>query len=89
MRWQHEPPVPQTFDELLATAKAVKTTEMSGIAMRAPSRRQFVVPAMSFLFSYGGQCQGQQRRFASPSDPAVEMYGQLLSNGRACRHWQL
>jgi multiple sugar transport system substrate-binding protein len=28
-------PVPETFDQLLATAKAVKSNEMSGIVMRA------------------------------------------------------
>ncbi len=31
-------PVPQTFDELLATANALKSNEMSGIAMRALSQ---------------------------------------------------
>src|SRR5260370_20461431 len=47
-------PVPQTFDELLATAKAVKTNEMSGIAMRAHASGNSSPAAMSYVFSYGG-----------------------------------
>jgi multiple sugar transport system substrate-binding protein len=74
-------PVPQTFDELLATAKAVKTNEMSGIAMRAQAGGNSSVPAMSFLFSYGGHMvKDNNAAFASPEAiAAVEMYGQLLS----------
>src|SRR6185436_7702139 len=37
-------PVPQTFDELLVTAKAVKTDAMSGIAMRAQAGGNSSVP---------------------------------------------
>ena len=60
-------PVPQTFDELLVTANAVKTNEMSGIAMRAQASGNSSVPAMSFVFSYGGaHGQGQQGRFREP-----------------------
>src|SRR5258708_33009899 len=47
-------PAPHTFDELLATARAVKTPAMSGIAMRAHAGGNSSVPAMSFVFSYGG-----------------------------------
>ena len=74
-------PVPQTFEELLATAKAVKTNEMSGIAMRAQAGGNSSVPAMSFVFSYGGHMvKDKMAAFASPEAiAAVEMYGQLLS----------
>ena len=74
-------PVPQTFDELLATAKAVKTSEMSGIAMRAQASGNSSTAAMSFVFSYGGaMVKDNKAAFASPEAiAAVEMYGQLLS----------
>jgi multiple sugar transport system substrate-binding protein len=74
-------PVPQTFDELLATAKAVKTNEMSGIAMRAEAGGNSTPPAMGFVFSYGGDMvKDNKAAFASPEAiAAVEMYGQLLS----------
>jgi multiple sugar transport system substrate-binding protein len=74
-------PVPQTFDELLATAKAVKTNEMSGIAMRAQAGGNSTPPAMGFVFSYGGDMVKDNRAaFASPEAiAAVDMYGRLLS----------
>jgi multiple sugar transport system substrate-binding protein len=74
-------PVPQTFEELLATAKAVKTNEMSGIAMRAQAGGNSSTAAMSFVFSYGGDMvKDNKAAFASPEAiAAVEMYGQLLS----------
>jgi multiple sugar transport system substrate-binding protein len=74
-------PVPQTFEELLATAKAVKTSERSGIAMRAQAGGNSSVPAMSFVSSYGGHMvKDKIAAFASPEAiAAVEMYGQLLS----------
>jgi multiple sugar transport system substrate-binding protein len=73
-------PVPQTFEELLATAKALKTNEMSGIAMRAQAGGNSSVPAMGFVFSYGGDMvKDGKAAFASPEAiAAVEMYGQLL-----------
>src|SRR6266403_1012130 len=73
-------PVPRTFEELLATAKAVKTSEMSGIAMRAQAGGNSSVPAMGFVFSYGGHMiKDGKAAFASPEAiAAVEMYGQLL-----------
>ena len=73
--------VPQTFDELLVTAKAVKTDAMSGIAMRAQAGGNSSVPAMSFLFSYGADMVKDNRAaFASPEAiAAIEMYAQLLS----------
>jgi multiple sugar transport system substrate-binding protein len=74
-------PVPQTFEELLATAKAAKTNEMSGIAMRAQAGGNSSPAAMSFVFSYGGaMVKDNKAAFASPEAiAAVEMYGQLLS----------
>jgi multiple sugar transport system substrate-binding protein len=74
-------PVPQTFDELLATAKAVKTNEMSGVAMRAQASGNSSPAAMSFVFSYGGaMVKDNKAVFASPEAiEAVAMYGQLLS----------
>ena len=74
-------PVPQTFDELLATAKAVKTNEMSGIAMRAQAGGNSTPPAMGFVFSYGGDMvKDNKAAFASPEAiAAVDMYGRLLS----------
>ncbi|WP_249166975.1 ABC transporter substrate-binding protein [Bradyrhizobium sp. JYMT SZCCT0428] len=74
-------PVPKTFEDLLVTAKAVKGNEMSGIAMRAQAGGNSSVPAMSFLFSYGGHMvKDGKAAFASPEAiAAIEMYGQLLS----------
>jgi multiple sugar transport system substrate-binding protein len=73
-------PVPQTFDELLATAKAVKTNEMSGVAMRAQAGGNSSPAAMSFVFSYGGDMvKDNKAAFASPEAiAAVAMYGQIL-----------
>jgi multiple sugar transport system substrate-binding protein len=73
-------PVPETFEELLVTANAIKTNEMSGIAMRAQAGGNSSVPAMSFLFSYGGaMIRDNKAAFASPEAiAAIEMYGQLL-----------
>ena len=74
-------PVPQTFDELLATAKALKTGDMSGIAMRAQAGGNSTPPAMGFVFSYGGDIvKDNKAAFDSPQAiEAVEMYGRLLS----------
>jgi multiple sugar transport system substrate-binding protein len=74
-------PVPQTFDELLATAKAVKTNGMSGIAMRAQAGGNSSPAAMSFVFSYGGaMVKDNKAAFASPEAiAAIEMYGRILS----------
>jgi multiple sugar transport system substrate-binding protein len=74
-------PVPQTFEELLVTANALKTDEMSGIAMRAQAGGNSSVAAMSFVFSYGGAMVSDNRAvFASPEAiAAIEMFGRLLS----------
>jgi multiple sugar transport system substrate-binding protein len=73
--------VPQTFEELLATAKAVKTNEMSGIAMRAQAGGNSSPAAMSYVFSYGGHMvKDNKAAFASPEAiSAVAMYGETLS----------
>ena len=80
-------PVPQTFEELLVTANAIKTSEMSGIAMRAQAGGNSSVPAMSFLFSYGGEMVRDNKAvFASPEAiAAIEMYGQAAQSGRVSR----
>src|SRR2546429_2766482 len=62
-------PVPKTFEELLVTANAVKTDEMSGIAIRAQASGNSSVPAMSFVFSYGGT-KGRRQPAAFPRPPA-------------------
>jgi multiple sugar transport system substrate-binding protein len=74
-------PVPRTFDELLATAKAVKTSKMSGIAMQAKASGNSALAASSFVFSYGGDLiKDNKATFDSPEAvAAIEMYGQLLS----------
>jgi multiple sugar transport system substrate-binding protein len=73
-------PVPRTFDELLATAKAVKTSAMSGIAMRAKASGNSATAALGFVFSYGGvMVKDNKATFDSPEAvAAIEMYGQLL-----------
>jgi multiple sugar transport system substrate-binding protein len=74
-------PVPQTFEELLDTAKAVKTNEMSGIAMRAQAGGNSSPAAMSYVFSYGGHMvKDNKAAFNTPEAiAAVAMYGETLS----------
>ncbi len=74
-------PVPQTFEELLATAKAVKTGDISGIAMRAKASGNSAAAALGFVFSYGGvMVKDNKAAFDRPEAvAAIEMYGQLLS----------
>jgi multiple sugar transport system substrate-binding protein len=73
--------VPRTFEELLATAKAVKSNGMSGIAMRAQAGGNSSPPAMGFVFSYGGDMvkDGKAAFASAEAIAAVEMYGRLLS----------
>ena len=73
-------PVPGTFDELLATATAVQTKDMSGIAMRAGATGDSSAPPMGFVFSYGGTMVKDKRAaFDSPEAiAAIDMYGRLL-----------
>jgi multiple sugar transport system substrate-binding protein len=74
-------PVPQTFEELRDTAKAVKTNEMSGIAMRAQASGNSSPAAMSYVFSHGGHMvKDNKAAFDSPEAiEAVAMYGETLS----------
>jgi multiple sugar transport system substrate-binding protein len=73
-------PVPQTFDELFATAKSVKTSDMAGIAMRAQAGGNSSPAAMSYVFSYGGHMvKDNKAAFASPEAiAAVAIYGETL-----------
>ncbi len=72
--------VPQTFDELLAAAKAMKTADMSGIAMRAKASGNSTPAAMGFVFSYGGEMVKDSKAVFDSSEgiAAINMYGQLL-----------
>ena len=71
---------PETFDELLAAAKAIKSNDMSGIAMRAKASGNSTPPAMGFVFSYGGaMVKDNKAAFDSPEAiAAIDMYGRLL-----------
>ena len=84
-------PVPQTFDELLATAKAVKTKEMSGIAMRAQASGNSSPPPMGFVFSYGGtMVKDNKAAFDSPEAiAAIDDVWAAAPPGRASQRRQL
>jgi len=73
-------PIPQTFDELYSTAKALKTADVAGIAMRAKANGNSTPAAMGFVFSYGGSMvKDNHAVFDSPEAIAgIEMYGRLL-----------
>ncbi|MFT4180757.1 MAG: extracellular solute-binding protein [Rhizobium sp.] len=72
--------VPNTFDELLTVAKALKTDDVAGIAMRAKGSVGATAASMGFLFSHGGQMVKDGRAaFDSPEGvAAMDMYGRLL-----------
>ena len=74
-------PVPQTFEELLATAKALRSNDMSGIAMRAQAGGNSSPPAMGFVFSYGGDMvrDGKAAFASAEAIAAIDMYGRILS----------
>jgi multiple sugar transport system substrate-binding protein len=74
-------PIPQTFEELLDTAKAVKTNERSGIVMRAQAGGNSSPAAMSYVFSYGGDMvKDNKAAFDSPEAiEAVAKFGETLS----------
>jgi multiple sugar transport system substrate-binding protein len=76
-------PVPQTFDELLATAKTLKTDDMSGVVMRAQAGGNSSPPAMGFVFSYGGDMvkDGKAAFASAEAIAAIDMYGRILSQG--------
>lgn len=72
--------VPTTFDELLTVAKAVKTDDVAGIAMRAKGSGGATAASMGFVFSYGGRMV-QDGKAAFDSKEAIagmEIYGQML-----------
>jgi multiple sugar transport system substrate-binding protein len=73
-------PIPKTFDELLATAKVVKTSDAAGIAMRGKASGNSTPAAMGFVFSYGGaMIKDKKAAFDSPEAiEAIDMYGRLL-----------
>jgi multiple sugar transport system substrate-binding protein len=73
--------VPATMDELLATAKALKTDDAAGIALRAKSTGDSTWPVGGFVFSYGGAIIDLDGKIAMNKPEAVagvEMYGRLL-----------
>lgn len=73
--------VPATMDELLAAAKALKTDDAAGIALRAKSSGDSTWPVGGFIFSYGGAIIGLDGNVAldRPETVAgVDMYGRLL-----------
>ncbi|AYD00591.1 extracellular solute-binding protein [Neorhizobium sp. NCHU2750] len=73
--------VPKTFEELLATAKALKSASMAGIAMRAKAATSATAASMGFLFSYGGRMVDDSGKVAFHSAEgikALDIYGQLL-----------
>ena len=73
-------PIPETFEDLLTTAKALKTGDVSGIAMRAKASGNSTPAAMGFVFSYGGaMVKDNKAVFDSPEGiAAIDMYGKLL-----------
>ncbi|WP_018182148.1 ABC transporter substrate-binding protein [Kaistia granuli] len=86
--------LPKTMDELLATAKALKTDDIAGIAMRAKSGDGATWPAGGFVFSYGGAIIGLDGKVAVDQPEAVaaiDMYGKLLREagpiGSGNYHW--
>ncbi len=73
--------VPATMDDLLATAKALKTDDVAGIALRAKSTGDSTWPVGGFIFSYGGAVIGLDGQVALDKPEAiagVDMYGKLL-----------
>jgi multiple sugar transport system substrate-binding protein len=87
-------PVPETFEQVFAVAKATKTNEMSGIAMRAQAGGNSSPAAMSYVFSYGGHMVKDNRAaFDSPEAiAAIAMFGETLSQagpvGVGSYEWQ-
>ena len=72
---------PATMDELLTAAKALKTDDAAGIALRAKSSGDSTWPVGGFIFSYGGAIIDGDGKVAldRPETVAgVDMYGRLL-----------
>lgn len=73
--------IPKTFEELLETARAVKTDSMAGIAMRAKASSGATAASMGFLFSHGGRMVDDAGKVAFHSAEgikALDIYGRLL-----------
>lgn len=87
--------VPATMDELHAAAKALKTGDVAGIAMRAKSGEGATWPAGGFVFTYGGKLVEPDGKTVSVDKPeavaAIDMYGKLLKDagpvGIGSYHW--
>jgi multiple sugar transport system substrate-binding protein len=72
---------PATMAELLETAKALKSADAAGIAMRAKSTGDSTWPVGGFVFSYGGaiiDLDGKVAMNKPEAVAAVDMYGKLL-----------
>jgi multiple sugar transport system substrate-binding protein len=88
--------VPKTMDDLRAVADALKTSSMSGIAMRAkPTGDAVPWTAAGWIFSNGGQIIDESGKAAFDSAEAVaavDAYGSLLKadgpKGIGNYHWQ-
>ncbi len=74
--------VPRTMEELLRTARALKTASTAGIVMRSkPSADASPWSAGGFVFSYGGAIMtpdGDLALTQPETVEAIEMYGRLL-----------
>lgn len=87
--------VPKTMDELLMTAKKLKTSTQAGIVMRSKADGTAGGwPCGGFVFSYGGEVINKDGMCVLDSDEAiagVEMYGRLLREagplGVGNYHW--
>ena len=77
--------VPDTFDDLLATAAAINSDDISGVAMRGKATGDAVAwPAGGYVFSYGGGILGLDGAVAMDSAEAVagvDMYARTLREG--------
>jgi multiple sugar transport system substrate-binding protein len=73
--------VPKTMEELLSTAKAVKTADVAGIAMRAKPTGDSAWGVGGFIFGYGGaiiDMQGNVALTKPETIEAVDMFGRML-----------
>ena len=74
-------PVPRTMEELLETAKALKTDDAAGIALRAKSTGDSTWPVGGFIFGHGGAIIALDGKVALNRPEAVagvDLYGRLL-----------
>ena len=77
--------IPATFEELHATAAAINSDDVSGVAMRGKATGDAVAwPAGGYVFSYGGGILGLDGAVAMDSPEAiagVDMYARTLREG--------